>query len=207
MSRDLTSGMVSAFTAGTVRPRLLFEGVFRTEQINLWTGYGDLSWDSKTWLGNGWLTGISDIVENGEIEATSLDVILSGVPLALISLILTEQSHSSRGSLWVACMDSSDAVIADPYFLFDGALSAPRVDDSPEASQLVLTYEDDLVMLQRSSELRYTTETQQSIFSGDLGFEFVASLVNWTGFWGYKEKPKPATTSKKSNKKNKSSRR
>jgi len=199
--------MISALTAGTVRPALLFEGTFRTSSVNLWTGWGTLSHDSKSWLGNGWLTGFSDIGENGEIKPTNLDVILSGVPLALISLILSEQSHDSTGSVWLACFDSSYDIITDPYLLFSGALSAPRVDDSSDTSQVVLTYEDDLVLLQRSSELRWTDETQQGLFPGDLGFEFLAGLVNWTGFWGYKEKPKPPTNAKKSSKKDKSSRK
>ena len=209
MTRGLSTDMENALSASTVRAAILFEGVFVTDTIRLWTGYGNLSWDSKTWLGNGWLVGLADITEDGEIRSSNVDIQLSGVPLSLVSLILTQQSHASRGKLWLACFDSSNAIIADPWLLFDGALSAPRIDDSGDVSQVILTYEDDLIMLQRASELRFNHEAQISLFPDDKGFEYVAGIENWTGFWGLKEKPKPSKSgSKKSSKvKNKSNRK
>lgn len=205
MSRALTSGVVTEFTAGTVRPFFLFEAVFTSSTLRLWDGLGDLSWNSATWLGNGWFQGISDVQETGETRASALDITLSGVPLALISLILTEATHSSTGRVWVGVFNSSGAIIANPYLLFSGTLSAPRVDDSPDQADVVLTYEDELVWLQRASELRYTNAAQQSLFSGDRGFEYVLGLEEWKGFWGYKEKPPKPKKPKKT--KNKSSRK
>lgn len=207
MSRDLTVGMVSAITAGTVRPALFFEGVFSSSTLRLWTGIGSIVWDSHTWLGNSWFTGMSDVTEDGSISPSNVDIILAGVPLSLVSLILSESTHASTGKVWLVCFDSSNAIVSDPYLLFTGKLSAPRIDDSSDSSQIILTYEDDLIMLQRSPELRNNHETQQSLFPDDKGFEYVAGLANWIGFFGYKVKPMPSVVSKRKPVKNKSNRR
>jgi hypothetical protein len=188
--------MVIALTAATVRPALIFEGVFLSSTLRLWTGNGTLSWNSQSWLGNGWFAGISDVQEQNEISPSNLDITLAGVPLSLVSLILSESTHASTGKVWLLCFDSSRSIITNPYLLFKGTLSAPRIDDSSDTSQIVLTYENDLINLQRSSGLRYNHETQQALYPDDLGFQYVAGLANWTGFFGYKTKPKPVTARK-----------
>lgn len=191
MSRALHADMITALNADVLRPFFLFEAEFASSTLRLWDGYGDLSYASELWLGNGWFRGISEVIEDNDIRSNGIDVFLSGVPLSLVSLILTEARHSCRGKVYVGCFDASNNIINDPYLLFEGVLSSPRIDDSSNASQVVLSYEDDLISILKSSELRYNHETQQSLFPGDRGFEYVVGLQKWTGFWGYKEKPKP----------------
>lgn len=201
MSRGLSAGMQTEVQASTLRPFFLISVNFPSAPLLLWDGYGDLIWSAATWLGNGWFQGFTDIREDNDINSKGVDILLSGVPQSLVSLILTEARHSVRGTIRIGMFDSSGAIIADPYLLFEGALSAPRIDESGETSQLTLTFEDDLIRLNRDKELRYTHESQQSIFSADLGFQYVAKLQDWNGFWGTKKKPKKKTDSKTSRKK------
>lgn len=205
MSRDLTSEFTDELSAPTIRPLFLFEGIFAETTLRLWDGFGTLTWDSKEWLGNGWYQGIDDVSESGEVQAQNLDVRLSGVPLALVSLLLTESRHSGTGRVWMGLFDESEQVIDDACLLFSGMLSAPRIDDSSNGSEIILTYENDLVMLQRASELRTNDAAQQSIFPGDRGFQFAVGLEEWSGFFGNKEKPvaekKTKTTKNKGSRK------
>lgn len=188
MSRTgLTSGMVTAISEDIIRPIFIFEGTFASSSLRLWDGYGDLSWNSQTWLGNGWFKGLSDVAEDEKISSKGIDVLLSGVPQSLISLILSEQRHSARGKVWLGCLNSSGAVISDPYMLFEGGLSSPRINDSSDTAQIVLSYEDDLIILQKSKELRYNNESQRALFPLDKGFEYVGSIQDWKGFWGNQE--------------------
>lgn len=200
MSRDLTGGLVTELTAATLRPFFLFEAIFASSTLRLCDGLGTMTWNGHTWLGNGWLQGLSDVSEGNEMSPSGVDIFLSGVPQSLVSLILSEARHSSRGSVWLGCFNSSGGIVTDPYLLFEGALSSPRIDDSSDEAQVILTYENDLIMLNRSKELRYNQESQQAIFPLDRGFEFVAGIQRWTGFWGYKEKPKPPEPPKKKKK-------
>ena len=188
MSRDGLSGdMVTEFEASTLRPIFIFEGTFASSVLRLWDGFGNLTWDSHTWLGNGWFKGMSDVSEDGKLTSKGIDVLLSGVPQSLISLILSEQRHSARGKVWLGCLDSFGAIVDAPYMLFEGGLSSPRINDSTDTAEIVLSYEDDLIILQKSKSLRYNNDAQKALFPLDKGFEYVASLQDWKGFWGNKE--------------------
>ena len=72
MSRDLTSGVQTAIEATQVQPFLLFEGLFASGYVRVWSGYGDIAWDSRTWIGVGSLAGISAVQETAEIQANGL---------------------------------------------------------------------------------------------------------------------------------------
>lgn len=176
--------MISALSSSVVRPILIFEATFYTSTLRLWDGLGNLSWNSQVWLGNGWFKGVSDISETSKITSKGVDIALSGVPQSLISLILNEQRHTARGKVWLGCLDASEAVIDSPYLLFEGGLSAPRINDSVDTSNIVLSYEDDLIILQKNKELRYNNESQKALFPTDKGFEYVASIQDWKGYWG-----------------------
>src|SRR4051812_33790325 len=103
MSRNLTSDIITALAASPVRPFFLFEGTFLSSTLRLWSGLGDLTWNAQTWLGNGWFKGLGDVAEDNSISAHGIDVQLSGVPLALVSLLLSESAHSCRGKIWLGC--------------------------------------------------------------------------------------------------------
>jgi len=195
--RVISSEMLAALLASPVSPSYLFEGTFASSNLYLWDGTGPLVWDGKTYLGNGWFRGPSSISENNGISAHGIDIHLNGVSPDLVSLILSDSDHGCRGLLRFACLDDSGEVIDDPLIMFEGNLSAPRINDSDDTAEIILSYEDDLIFLNRSVETRYNHESQQSLFPGDQGFSYVAGLSNWTGFWGNKEKPKPQKTSSK----------
>lgn len=202
MSRNLTAEVIAELTAATCRPLFLFQGDFSSgNTIRLCDGVTNFVWGGDTYLGNGWFKGMSPVRDDNDIRANGVDILLSGVPSSLVSLILSNSNHSCEGWLWLAMLDSSDAIIDDPYLLFYGKLSAPRIDDSSDIAEIMLTYEDALIVLQRSSELRYNHETQIDLFPGDRGLEYVAGLENWSGFWGTKVKKKRKEDSKSKRKK------
>ena len=68
MSRSLTSGMQTASTADLVRPFFLLDLEFTSGSIYLWTGHGDLSWSSNTYLGAGDILTLSPFEEKTDLE-------------------------------------------------------------------------------------------------------------------------------------------
>jgi len=186
--RDLTVGMAAAIAAGTVRPAILYEGVFVSggvdQYLRLWTGVGDLSWNGYTWTGGGQLLAISPIEEASEVRAVGFTVTLSGMPSALIANALTNARQGKPGTLWLALFDSAGAVIADPYQLQGGRLDFTIIEDNGDTCTIGAQYESRLVDLERPRERRYTHEDQQLDYPGDLGFEYVASLQDKQIVWG-----------------------
>lgn len=184
MPRDLTANFISELTADSNRPFLLFEGVFASSTLRLWTGWGNLSWDSKTWLGNGWFQSIGGIRESTEISAIGSDIVLAGVPSTLISIMLQDAQQNKEGKTYLGFLDANGAVISDPYLLYQGKLDVPTIEEDADTSSIILSYEGDLIDLDRPKEYRYTHESQQIFFPGDTGFRYVTSLQDWSGFWG-----------------------
>lgn len=184
MSRDITGALSTAYNANSVRPFMLCELEFGSETTRFWTGYGDLSWDSKTWQGSGTLIQISPIEESYEIKANGITIELSGVPSDMISLALGEEYHGRDCTVWIGAMNEDYTVVTDPTIIFRGIMDTMQIIDSAEDASINLTVENRLIDLERSRVSRYTSENQKSRFPSDKGFDFVTSLQDQTVVWG-----------------------
>lgn len=184
MSRNLSAGVISEITSADLSPFLLFEGVFASGTLRVWSGVGDLSWNSYTWSGVGSLASVSSVNESSDTSAQGITVSLSGIPSSLVSLFLGDVRQGSAGKVYLGFMNDSNQVISSPYMLFEGRLDVPAMEESGETAVISITYESRLIDLERPRESRYTDEDQQREFSGDLGFEFVPSLQDININWG-----------------------
>lgn len=199
MSRGLSAGFLTAADAGTVYPALLGSFDFSGAQINLWTGMGDLSWNSITWSGIGDLGGISAIEETGETRANGLNFTLNGVPSAMVSSILSENYRNRVCTVYLAMFASLTATspITAPATMFVGRMDQAFMDDNGDTATINLTAESRLVDLQRTRERRYTDEDQRSgSYTADLGLQYVAGLQDKELMWGaHGAAPRPVNNS------------
>ena len=168
---------------------MLFSGEFDSGTLYLWNGYGDLSWASQTWLGNGWFRGLEGGEETTQVEASDMTVLLSGVSSSAISLVLGDQVQNAVGNLFIGFLNASGAVIADPYLWWSGRYSHSEIAEAGDSTTLRLVYESRMIDLDRPREGRWNHDSQQDLFAGDLGFEYVVATANWHGQWGKKDKP------------------
>lgn len=183
MARDLTAGVITQLQAASVEVGVLFEGEFASGWVRLWSGVGTLSWDSKSWSGVGTLLGISGIDETNEIRASGLTVSLSGVPSDLLSAALGDARSGKTGRVYLAFF-SGGSIVADPILQFEGRLDVPAIEDGPDTATISISYESELIDLERARERRYTPEDQAIDFPGDLGFDYVAALQDAQITWG-----------------------
>jgi len=185
MSRTLSLAVAAACAAQQVAPAYLVELVFDSAPLRLWSGRGNITWSGKTFVGTGTLGGISEIEETAKIAANGIELSLSGIPSASISLALTEPYRGRRAYVWLAFFNiTTGTMIANPVPVFAGRMDTMRVKDSGETSTIALSCESKLIDLERPRERRYTHEDQQDLFPGDLGLEFVAGLQEKELFWG-----------------------
>lgn len=183
MSRDLSAGVQSAIEATQVQPFLLFEGLFSSGYVRVWSGYGDLSWNGQVWTGVGSLGGVSAVQETAEVQANGISITLTGIPSEFISLALQESEQGKSGKIYLGFFDEN-GIIADPYLVFQGKLDIPAIQEDGETSILTITYESRLIDLQHPRETRLTNEEQQREYVGDLGCEFVPAMKEITLNWG-----------------------
>ena len=183
MARSLTGGLTTEVTASSLTPIFLMEASFSTP-LRLWTGIGDLVWDSKTWTGSGDLVGISTIEETAQLKAPAVTFTLSGIPSSLISLALTEDYQGRDCKVYLAALTSSGAVVSDPYLIFQGLMDVMEMTEDGSNALFKLTVENQLVALERSNVHYYTSQRQKLDYSADEGFDLVVSLQDKEVVWG-----------------------
>lgn len=185
MARSLTGAMVTAITAGTVKPILLARIETASGNILAWNGSGDLLWGADTYKGLGDFGGVSPVQETSELQAAGISFQLSGVPGTMISLALQSIRWGKPAKLWLGLFDTATgSIVADPYLVFSGYTDVPEINESGENAVITLSAENRLIDLKRPRARRYTHEDQQLIEAGDKGFEYVQSLQDKTITWG-----------------------
>ena len=182
--REATEAMRAVVAGQSISPILLLEAEFASGVVNLWTGFGPLSWDGKTWQGGGNLLEVSQVQETTTTRAAGVSVSLSGIPSEMIALALGEHYQGRPARVWFGVLNESGALMADPMLVFSGRMDVMNIDEGGETSTIGVTVENRLIDLNRPREIRYTHEAQQALYPGDKGFEFVSALQDKEVQWG-----------------------
>lgn len=195
MARDITAGFTTELTASSIQPIVFAEVYFFSTAsaaindeipINLWSGVGDISWDSKTWIGAGDLLKITPSAETEEIVPSSIQLQLGGIESSYISIALLSVRQGKDARVWFGFLASNGSVISDPFPLFHGRVDTVEIIEGPKTSTINVSAENRLVDLMRKRERRYTPEDQKIDFPSDKGLEPVHAAAIWSGNWGSK---------------------
>jgi hypothetical protein len=170
--------------AKVVRPIFLVRMVFDSSQLNIWSGVGDISFDSVTYTGLGDLLSISDIKETSDISATGINVSLSGVKSSLIAIAKDQDYQGRELTVRLGAFNESGSLIADPVIIFSGFMDTMTIAEAGTYSTISIAVENKLVAFERSKVRRYTAEDQKIDHPTDKGFEFVTSIVQKQIIWG-----------------------
>ena len=188
MSRTLTSGMTTVTTADVVRPayfvRMIFDSGESPNVLNLWNGVGDLAFGGNTYTGVGDLLAISQITETADIQATGINVSLTGVKSSFI-VIAKDHDYQGRAlTVSLGAFDASGSLIADPVIVFSGFMDTMTISENGAYSTISISVENKLIAFERSKIRRYTAEDQKIDHPTDKGFEFVTAIVQKDIIWG-----------------------
>jgi hypothetical protein len=182
--RSLSASMVTEVTTAQLAPVLLASLSFSTP-VYLWSGYGNLVYNSTTYLGIGTLGTISPLEETTDLAARGLTLRLSGVPTANVSLALTENYQGRECSIMFGALSpTAGTLIASPVTVFAGRMDVMQITDDGNTAEITMTAESKLMDFKRPREIRYTDEEQQQLFPGDVGLEFVNDIQEKAIYWG-----------------------
>lgn len=182
MSRNLPTGLDTAFAGQVVAPAFLVELYWSTGVVNIWNGYYNLVWDGKTWLGIGHLGSIAEIKESSDLTANGVQLQMSGIPSARIAEVLTNDSQGLPARIYFGHIAAGGFTV-DPYLVFDGVIDYPNITISGETATIQVALERETYD-GRTDARRCTHEDQQIDYPGDLGREYVAALPNKQFTWG-----------------------
>lgn len=175
--RSISTAMRNALDATHVASALFVQCNFDSGTQFYWTGGASIAWNGNTWLGTGSLVSLEPIRETGAVEAVGLQVTMSGVPSALVSLALSEQVQGRTITIWLAAMDSVGQPVGSPIQVFAGRMDAMSIDESNDAATITLTVESEIASLMSAAVRRYTDADQQAQYAGDKFFAYVPQMV------------------------------
>lgn len=181
MSRTVPAAILTALAQPEVEPFYAVEALFDSGPVRLWTGYGDRTIDGDTYTGAGSLLNIDGIGEVADLSAKSITVSLSGNLTSLVSLALQEPYQRRKCRVLFGVTSVSDFVE-----VFSGQLNTMKIEDSGETSTISVLVDSKLVELERSSNRRYTSESQKSRYAGDTFFDYVSAIQDAEIIWGRK---------------------
>jgi len=181
--RSLSNDMTTQVSASQLAPIILASLSFSTP-VNIWSGYGTITYNSTGYLGIGTLGTISPIEETTDLAARGITMQLSGVPTAQIAIALTENYQGRECSILFAAMASDGTLVSTPVTVFAGRMDVMTINDDGEQAIIGMTAENKLVDFRRPREVRYTDEEQKALFPSDKGLEFVNAIQEKEIYWG-----------------------
>lgn len=186
MSRTVPAPFLTALGNGTVEPFFAVDLLFDSpNQLYLWTGIGNKTIGSNTYVGTGSLLTISESQETNDLTVNGIALTLSGVTTNLVSLALQEPYQNRQCKVYLGLEGQSNLIE-----IFSGRMDKMVIEDGPESSTISLQVEHKLVALERAAVQRYTEQSHKAIDSGnssDTFFSFIADIQD-----------KPITFGKKS---------
>ncbi len=211
MSRNLDADMVGALSKAEIQIFFAVQLNFDSQQLNLWTGVGEISIDGNTYTGAGNFLTFSSIDETSEIAAKGAVITLTGIPSDLLSLALSEPYQGRVCRIYFGVLDAktfyllqenadliedengvgigidfntaADDVITE---IFGGYIDQMNITEEAETCTIGVSVESKLIDLERQRTFRYTSESQKAKYPNDLAFDFVEDLQDKKFSWGRK---------------------
>lgn len=186
MSRNIASGLVTALTAQNSEPFILVELLFDSAPLRLWSGIGSYTFSGNVYSGVGDLLSITPARENSDMSADTMVITLAGQNAATVSLALQEPYQYRKASVYLGAWTNTAHTTYQVNKIFGGDMDTMPIKDDAESSTITLTIENALAVFDRSSNFRYTQESQEALYAGDTFFSFVTDLQDKEILWGRK---------------------
>lgn len=189
MSRDLSTTIKNALAASYVEVCYLVSLDFIDQTIDVTTWRGDVAYNDKLYGANGYLTDVNSIQHQADTKAAGVTLTFSGAPTALIETFLSTPYHSTRCEI-LTCLIADEVVLNYPFTMFQGFLDTCQFEDDGKQAVIKANFEPKTRNLNKTLGFRYSPESQKALYPTDMGFEFVAALADFKGWWGRNSRPK-----------------
>ena len=192
MSRSINANIVSALANPEIEPFYAVKMAFPTSTILLWTGYGDKTINSETYIGSGNLLSIDGLAEASDLSAQGTDIVLNGIDSTILTYALTEEYQGREVNIYWGVSGVSEVVE-----VFSGYMDQMTIVDKGDTSTIKLSVESKLIVLERPNIRRYTEGSHAAVIatentrdsttytqSNDSFFRWVAKLQDVQVAWG-----------------------
>ena len=180
MTRSLTSAVKTELATNDIRPVHLITIGFGTP-VNLtdcsFSLTSSVSGSSVTYNASDFILGISNHTEETDITKSSVSLNLSGADQTFISTVLNENVVNDSVDIYRGFLDSSSALISDPFLLYRGKIETFDIQETDKSSVVGLTIVSNWADFEKKNGRKTNNTSQQRFFSGDVGMDFSSQTV------------------------------
>jgi hypothetical protein len=145
----------------------------------LHTDLADIAFGGHTYTGVGTLGAIEGIEEREDGSPAGVTLRLSGIDSTLLNEALTQDYFDRAVTIYLGMRDiTTGAMVATPFEIFVGKMDQMRLLTGGPTSVIEISVESELIEFDRSLNRYYSDTELQRIYSGDLGFKYLADMVN-----------------------------
>ena len=187
MSRTGVSATYVSSSVVLVQPYIAAYMDFASGSVRVWTGNTSKSlsddFGGGNYLGVGTLGGVSSVTETTDVSAKGIDLTLSGIPTEYVSLALSDNYRGRQVAVYLLLFNTAMSTY-EQITMFRGRMNQISINESGETSTLIVSCENRLIELNRTTDVRYTDEAQKQLYPTDTGLQFVAAMANKSIYWG-----------------------
>ena len=187
MSRTGVSATYVSSSVVLVQPYIAAYMDFSGSAVRVWTGNTSKSlsddFGGGNYLGVGTLGGVSSVTETTDVSAKGIDLTLSGIPTEYVSLALSDNYRGRQVAVYLLLFNTAMSTY-EQITMFRGRMNQIAINESGETSTLIVSCENRLIELNRTTDVRYTDEAQKQLYPTDTGLQFVAAMANKSIYWG-----------------------
>tara|TARA_Y100000004_G_scaffold148902_1_gene170609 strand:+ start:451 stop:1017 length:567 start_codon:yes stop_codon:yes gene_type:complete len=180
MTRSLTTAIKNALATNDIRPVHLITIGFATP-VNLtdcsFSLTSSVSGGSVTYNASDFILGFSEFSEQTDISKNSATLQLSGADQTFISTVLNENVINDSVTIYRGLLDSSNALIADPFLLYKGTIESFTIAEGDTSSTLNLSVVSHWADFDKKNGRKTNNTSQQRFFSTDVGMDFSSQTV------------------------------
>ena len=185
--RTLPSAVQTAINGQGIWPVRMISIQLGSNTFHISDHYRDLTYAGNTFLGNGTLLAIDNVVDSTTANHDSLEISLSAIDSSFRSTVIAENAIGGSVDVYRGLINpTTGALLADPLLIYEGIIfSTTLSEENPTqlTESLVLTGFSATVEVRSSTYRldetpgRFTNdESQRKISATDNSMEFVAGL-------------------------------
>jgi len=192
MSRGLSTAFKDYVASRVLHPAYFVKLGFADESVRLWSGTGDITFGSETYVGTGLLGQVSRTEETYSTIAKGITLSLVGQGSGIYAAAMkdSKQMQGRPAWLWVAFMNEDFDTIQHDYLLNKYFMDTMTVEDVFEGDQggirISIKCESELVDMFNPSTAYYSNADQKALYPGDTFFRFISTLPGKDLKWAEK---------------------
>ncbi|WP_020474570.1 hypothetical protein [Zavarzinella formosa] len=184
MSRGVSVDNLAAMEADCVCPVIFVKLELDSGDILVHSRTGDITWGGDTYLGMGQFGEIGLVREDTELGRNPVDLTLSGIDEALISVLLGEYYQGREATVYIGFLDLVTFQLVDtPEYLYGGMIDNSTITRDQNAT-ITLRVENEEARWDTPNVRRFNNADQQLRYPGDKGLEYMEQMAEKQLNWG-----------------------